>query len=280
MTFLFEILKAILYGITEGITAWLPLDASVHLKLLGFVIPPEVTENAAFPDVFFPVLELGALAGMMIVVLPGILPFLNETKKGRRNALHVWALIPCVSIVPVLLRLFAGGITEAIFRTVIIAAACIGTGVCLLLFDGPQRDPEIRSCGQVSGLHALLLGLFQIISLIPGVSMPAVYLIGGMVLGFTVRTAVEFSLYAAILPSLIACAAALGKASFPDSAAALTVLAAGGLCALVMSAVTVRTWLVHARDHDLRLFGLYRVVFGIALLAMFITGFIPSVFGV
>ncbi len=279
MGIIFELLKAILYGITEGITEWLPVSSFTHLKLISLVFPQALygaTEQAAFSVLFGNVIRLAAVLAAVPFWLSRLNPFVSD-RRGRRRAGHTWFVMLC-ALIPAMISkvILFDMIAERLTGIILPAVLMIAVGVFILLAGMIYRDPPITAAGKIPVGAALVCGALQILALVPGISHPAVAITAALALGFTPLCAAEF-MFLYIMPlQVYACIRGILGVSVSLNAIAVTALILGALSAFILSVYTVSSFLEYLEDHDMKLFGIYRIIFGAAVLAMLMMSFLPA----
>ena len=269
---LFEILKAVLYGVVEGITEWLPVSSTAHLMLLGRFLPfQNVSEG--FPGVFEVVIQLGAILAVVITLWKHIWPF-GRDREGRIYARgKVWmtwfkVVVACLPL-PVILAL---DLDELIAgdNLLAIALALIVVGALFFLVENLRegRKPSVRKVSEITFPMAFAIGLGQAVAAVfPGTSRSGATIIVALLMGISRGAAVEFTFTMAIPVMLGASAMDLLKAGFAFSGAELALLAAGVVTAFAVSMLVIRPLLSFIRRHTFRGFGGYRILLGVAILA-------------
>lgn len=279
MGIIFELLKAILYGITEGITEWLPVSSFTHLKLVSLVFPQALygaSEQAAFSALFGNVIRLAAVLAVVPFWFVRMNPFVPDSR-ARRKAGHTWlvvicALIPALISKVILFDMIAERLTGIFLPAILMAAI----GVFILVAGQIYRDPPVRTAGKISVGAALVCGAVQIFALVPGISHPAAGIIAALALGFTPLCAAEFTMLYVMPLQVYACIRGIAGISFSLNAIAVIALVLGALSAFILSVYTVNSFLEYLEDHDMKLFGIYRIIFGAAVLAMLVMKLLPA----
>ena len=263
-----DLLRAVLYGILEGITEWLPISSTGHLILLDRVLTLSV--RVEFFALFEVVIQLGAILAVAVIFWKTLWPFGKEPSL-RREALSLWGRVLLATIPSAAVGLLLDDWLEAhLFTPVVVAAALIFYGVAFLLIENRRkRDPFGGQCTQITPKTALLVGCFQTLSLIPGTSRSGATILGGMLLGLSRPVAAEFSFFLGIPTMLGAGALKCVKffaAGLVPTGAELLILLVGTLTAFLTSLAVIRFLMDFVRRHTFVPFGVYRILLGAAVL--------------
>ncbi len=270
-----EILKSILYGIVEGITEWLPISSTGHMILLEEIIPMNVTQN--FWQVFLVVVQLGAILAVVLLYWNKLFPF-NFTNKNRPllryDIFTLWfkIIVACIpaAIVGLLLD---DWLNEHLYNSIVVAIMLIVVGAAFLFLENRNRyhRPRIQALSQITYRDALIIGIFQLIAAIfPGTSRSGATIIGGLLIGVSRTIAAEFTFFLAIPVMFGASLLKLVKFGFAFSSMELLILLIGMLTAFIVSVLVIRFLMAYIKKHDFKIFGYYRIILGIVVLAYFI----------
>lgn len=269
-----EFLKAILFGIVEGVTEWLPISSTGHLILLNEFVTLNVTE--AFQSMFDVVIQLGAILAVVVLFFHKLNPFSPKKTQGeKKDTWNLWfkvivAIIPS-GIVGVLLDDWM----EAHLHTaVVVSLALIIYGVAFILVERRNKNlaPRVGSVWNIDWKLALGIGLFQCLSLIPGTSRSGSTILGAILLGASRSAGAEFSFFMAIPTMLGASAIKMLKfflSGVPMTGTEVGVLVIGCAVAFLVSLLTIRALMEYVRKHSFSAFGVYRIVLGALVLAYF-----------
>lgn len=291
-----EILRALLYGITEGITEWLPVSSTGHLILLGEI--PALAPGgylssgmrAEFLEMFDVVIQLGAILGVVVFYFDRLLPFLrSKTRETRRAALVMWSKIAVASLPAAAVGLIIDrwleaktgrDINDRLYTPSVVAAALVIYGVLFiaaeLIRKRSGKPPRVSAADDISFGDALLIGAFQALAIIPGTSRSGSTVLGACCIGISRTAAAEFSFFMAVPAmlgaSLIKCAGFAGyiaeTGEILPSTAVIT-LATAFLTAFAVSLATVRFLIDFVKKHSFCAFGVYRIILGIAVMIWF-----------
>lgn len=269
-----ELLKAVLFGIVEGVTEWLPISSTGHLILLNEFITLNVSDE--FKSMFDVVIQLGAILAVVVLFFHKLNPFSpdksSEERKGTWNLwFHVVAAIVPSGIVGVL---FDDWMDAHLHNGIVVSIALIVYGVAFLLVERKNQEKKavITDVQQIDYRTALIIGLFQCLSLIPGTSRSGSTILGAILIGVGRSAGAEFSFFMAI-PTMLG-ASAIKGAKFLLSGVSATgteigVLIVGCVVSFVVSLLVIRALMEYVRKHSFSAFGIYRIVLGLIVLAYF-----------
>lgn len=277
-----DILKAILYGIVEGITEWLPISSTGHLLLVEKLLPFEdVSEN--FFGMFDVVIQLGAILAVVVLFWNKIWPFAltKNERQGRTGAasfikmdiMTLWFKI-LVSCVPaaVIGILFDEVFERLFYNPTCIAIALIVFGIAFILIENwnKGRRPKIRKLSQITYQTALMIGIFQVIAAIfPGTSRSGATIVGALLIGVSRTVAAEYTFFLAIPVMFGASLLKVTKFGFQFTTTEAICLAVGTIVAFLVSVFVLRFLMAYIKRHDFKVFGWYRIVLGIIVLLYF-----------
>ena len=269
-----EILKAVVYGIVEGITEWLPVSSTGHMILLEELMPMEVAKE--FWNMFLVVVQLGAILAVVLLFWNRIFPFrLNRRKQVRMDwdIMNLWGkiLVACIpaGIVGVL---FDDWLEEHLYNFWVVAVMLIAVGMVFILVENRNRGMKtiIRTTGELDYRIALLIGLFQLAAAVfPGTSRSGATIIGALMVGVSRTVAAEFTFYLAIPVMFGASLLKLLKFGFAFTGMELGILFTGMAVSFVVSIVVIRFLMGYIKRHDFKVFGWYRIVLGAVVLLYF-----------
>jgi undecaprenyl-diphosphatase len=286
-----EWLKAVLYGIVEGITEWLPVSSTGHLILLQDWLPFRFTSDpvllAEFGEMFEVVIQLGAILAVVILFWGKLWPFSKKkTVQEKRNTWSIWLKVVIASIPAAFVGIVLDKVLEALtsrdindwlYNSIVVATMLIVYGVAFILIEHFHKGkvPRISSLEEIDCKTALYVGLFQALSIVPGTSRSGSTILGSMLLGLSRTAGAEFSFFMAI-PAMVGASGIkiLGFLGYVlDSNAmipldAWIVLAVGCLVSFVVSLVAIRFLMDFLKKHSFASFGVYRILLG-ALVLLF-----------
>ncbi|MBR4017885.1 MAG: undecaprenyl-diphosphate phosphatase [Oscillospiraceae bacterium] len=279
MTTIIELLKAVLFGIVEGITEWLPISSTGHMILLDEFVKLHVSE--AFYEMFQVVIQLGAIAAVLVLFFRKLNPFsAKKDKVQKKNTWNLWlkvivAVLPSAAIGLVL----DDWMDEHLYNYVVVAIALVIYGVAFLFLEkNKDRTFAIASVEAIDYKTALLIGAFQCLALIPGTSRSGSTILGAILLGVARPAGAEFSFFLAIPTMLGASALKVvkygmdimeGAAAMP-SGTEIGVLLVGCVVSFLVSLLVIKGLMEYVRNHSFKAFGIYRIVLGIVVLGYFV----------
>ena len=274
-----EFLKVIVLGIVEGFAEWLPISSTGHLILIDELIHLNVTEE--FKDVFNVVIQLGAMLAVAIVYFNKLNPFSAEKNEYQnRSTLLLWVkiVIACLPV-GILGVLLDNWIEEHMKSSLIIALTLIIYGIIFIVIEsrGFKKESIINKTSKIDYYTALYIGIFQVLSLVPGTSRSGATIIGAMLLGCSRSVAAEFSFFLGMPIILGASLLKIFKYSAAYTGSQLLYLLVGVLVAFFVSAYSVNFLINWVKKHDFKLFGYYRIVLGIIVLVWFMVSSLMKV---
>ena len=271
-----EILKAILFGIVEGITEWLPISSTGHMILLDEFVPLDL--SPAFWEVFLVVIQLGAIFAVVILFWNKIFPFdfsAKGRKKGiiRKDIFQMWFKV-IAACVPAMIYgiLLDDLISPYLYNATVVAVMLILFGVAFIVIENWNRGrkPRVKSITALTYRDALLIGLFQLIAaILPGTSRSGATIVGALLIGVSRTVSAEFTFFLAIPVMFGASLLKLVRAGFAFTGSEVLLLVVGMVSAFVVSMLVISFLMGYIRKHDFKVFGWYRIVLGILVLLYF-----------
>lgn len=272
---LIEILKAILFGIVEGITEWLPVSSTGHMILLDEFVKLDVSPE--FYEMFQVVIQLGAIGAVLALFFHKLNPF--SPKKSSRQKHNTWILWikVVVAVLPsaVLGLLLDDWMDAHLYNYIVVAITLILYGVAFLFVEriNEQREPKITSVKQIDYKMALMIGAFQCLSLIPGTSRSGATILGAILLGVSRSAGAEFSFFLAI-PTILG-ASLLKVLKFllegvKASGQELLILVVGTVVSFAVSMLVIKSLMDYVRKRNFAAFGYYRIVLGFVVIGYFL----------
>ncbi len=266
-----ELLKVIFLGIVEGITEWLPVSSTGHMILVDEFIKLNMTP--AFMEMFFVVIQLGAIMAVVCLFWDKLFPF--EFKGGfkvKTDTMNLWFKI-AVACVPAAIigLLFDDVIDEYLFNPVTVALMLILYGVLFIVIENRNkgRRPMVNDLSQITYKFALMVGIFQLLALVPGTSRSGATIVGAILIGASRYVASEFTFFLAIPVMLGARLLKILKFGLVFTASEAVVLGTGTLVAFFVSILAIKFLMGYIKKHDFKVFGWYRIILGIIVLAYF-----------
>ncbi len=267
-----EILKAIIIGIVEGITEWLPISSTGHMILVDEFLKLNVSDE--FMEMFLVVIQLGAIMAVVVLYWPRLFPFkFKEKFKVDWSIMTVWFKIVVATIPAAIIGLaFEDLIEDLFFNPWVVAAMLILYGIFFILIENRNAKvkPTTTILGQLSYKTALLIGFFQVLAMIPGTSRSGATIIGAMLIGTSRTVAAEFTFFLAIPVMFGASAIKLLGFGLVFTSLELTILIIGMLVAFITSILAIKFLMGYIKKHDFKVFGWYRIILGTLVLAYFL----------
>lgn len=264
-----ELIKSFVLGIVQGITEWLPVSSTGHMLLFDEFLQLDFPKE--FTDMFFVVIQFGSILAVLVLYFDKLNPF--SAKKSPAEKKSTWTLWKKVIIgcIPagVIGILFDDLIHDLLYSPLVIAIALIVYGILFIVLESTHHTPTTTSLESLSYRKALLIGVFQTLSLIPGTSRSGSTILGAVFLGCARPVAAEFSFFLAIPVMLGASGLKVLKYGLNYTAAQVGVMIVGMVTAFVVSLFCIRFLMNYIRKHDFKVFGWYRIVLGIVVLLYF-----------
>lgn len=268
-----EILKVIVLGIVEGITEWLPISSTGHMLLVDEFIKMNVSDE--FKEMFFVVIQLGAILAVVLLFWDKMWPFQMKDKNKpvvQKDIFSMWFKVVVACIPGAIVTLLFDDYIEAHLHTpTVIAIALIFYGIAFIVIESwnKKRTPKIETLSDITYKTAFIIGLFQVLSIIPGTSRSGATIIGALLIGVSRVAAAEFTFFLAVPVMFGLSLIKVIKFGFAYSSAELVILIVGVVVAFAMSVVVIKFLMSYIKKHDFKVFGWYRIVLGIAVLAYF-----------
>ena len=270
-----ELLKAVLFGIVEGITEWLPISSTGHLILLNEFMQLNMSEE--FRSMFDVVIQLGAIIAVVVLFFRKLNPFdFGKTGEEKKQTWDLWFKV-IVAILPsgILGVLFDDWMDEHLHNGIVVAIALIVYGIAFILVERRNNGRYSRAITDVHGIDyktAILIGCFQCLSLIPGTSRSGSTILGAILIGVGRGAGAEFSFFMAI-PTMLGASAIKGLKFILSGVSAtgteIGVLVVGCIVSFLLSMVVIKGLMEYVRKHSFSAFGVYRIVLGVIVLAYF-----------
>lgn len=267
-----EIVKAALFGIIEGITEWLPISSTGHMILLDEFVKLNVSED--FWSMFLVVIQLGAILAVVVLFWNRLWPFTTKERFWiKTDTFQMWfkILAACIPAAVVGL-LFEEQIDALFYNYKTVAVMLVLFGVLFIWIENRNQDksPKVSSIGEITYKTAFYIGLFQLIAAVfPGTSRSGATILGGIMLGLSRTVAAEFTFFLAVPVMAGAGLLKLLKFGFAFTADELMILLVGMAVAFLVSVAVIKFLLGYIRKHDFKVFGWYRIVLGLVVLAFF-----------
>lgn len=273
-----ELLKIIFLGIVEGITEWLPVSSTGHMLLVDAFIHTNMTQ--AFKDMFFVVIQLGAIIAVIVEFWSQMNPFVNVEGKGvriKRSVFNMWVKVVVAFLPSAVFGLFLNDFLEENFGTPLtIAIMLIVYGIAFIVIErwNKTRVPKINTMKEITYQTALIIGMFQVLSMIPGTSRSGATIIGALLIGVSRVVAAEFTFFLAVPTMLGASAFKLLKFGLHFSLSEVIALIVGMVVAYVVSIFVIKFLMNYIKRRDFQIFGWYRIALGIIVILFILVGVI------
>ena len=272
-----EILKVILLGVVEGITEWLPISSTGHMILVDEFVKLNISE--AFREMFFVVIQLGAIFAVIVLYWSKLFPFKKQKiadAKARivldRETMLMWLKVIIAVLPAALIGIpFDDQIDAMFYNYQTVAVTLILYGVLFIVIETRNRGklPRINSIENITYGTAIIIGIFQVLSLIPGTSRSGATIVGAILIGVSRTVAAEFTFFLAIPVMLGASLLKLVKFGLVFTQAEAVIMAVGMVTAFLVSILAIKFLMGYIKKHEFKVFGYYRIVLGIAVVAYF-----------
>lgn len=268
-----EILKVVFLGIVEGITEWLPISSTGHMLLVDEFITLDASDS--FKDMFFVIIQLGAILAVVTIFWNKMWPFQMKDKTQsvfKKDTWSMWfkTVVACIPGAVVTL-LFDDFIEAHLHTAVVISIALIFYGIAFIVIENwnKTRTPKIEMLNDITYKTAFFIGMFQVLSIIPGTSRSGATIIGALLLGVSRVAAAEFTFFLAVPVMFGLSALKLIKFGLSFTSAELAILIIGCVVAYLVSIVVIKFLMGYIKKHDFKIFGWYRIVLGVIVLLYF-----------
>lgn len=269
-----EWLKVVFLGIVEGITEWLPISSTGHMLLVDEFIKLNVSD--AFKDMFFVVIQLGAILAVVVIFWNKMWPFQMPKESQsiiKKDRFSLWFKVVVSCIPGAAVTLLFDDYVEAHFHTpVVIAIALIFYGIAFIIIENRNKNKvaRINTLEEISYKDAFLIGVFQVLSIVPGTSRSGSTIIGGLLMGISRVAIAEFTFFMAVPVMFGLSAIKIIKFGFNFTHTELTILIWGMVIAFTVSIIVIKFLMSYIKKHDFKIFGWYRIILGIVVLAYFL----------
>lgn len=265
-----DILKVIILGIVEGITEWLPVSSTGHLILAGDLLKPSMSD--AFMEMFNVVIQLGAIMAVVVIYFHKLNPFSpKKTEKQKLLTWQMWIKVLIASVPAGIVGILFDDILDKLFyKSVPIAVMLIVYGVLFIVVENRNKHtrPSVTKISELSIQMLLIIGVFQMLALIPGTSRSGATIVGALLIGVSREVAAEFTFFLAIPAMFGASFLKLIKFGFHFTGAEFGLLILGCVVSFGLSVIAIKFLMGYIKKHDFKVFGYYRIVLGGLILAI------------
>ncbi len=267
-----ELLKAVFLGVVEGITEWLPISSTGHMILVEEFI--QLNASAAFKEMFFVVIQLGAILAVVLLYFNKLNPFSpKKSTQEKKDTMSIWYKV-IVGVLPaaVLGFLFDDWLNDHLYNYWTVAIMLIVYGILFIIIENRNKGKEssVNSFQDLTYKTAFLIGMFQVLSLIPGTSRSGATILGAILIGTSRFVATEYSFFLSIPIMFGASFLKLVKFGFAFTGMEVAILLTGMIVAFVVSVIAIKLLMGYIKNNDFKAFGWYRIILGILVLGYFI----------
>lgn len=264
------ILKAVVFGVVEGITEFLPVSSTGHMILVDKVI--NLSSDKSFTGAFEVIIQLGAILSVCCFFFKELWPF-GGSKEENREKIVLWSKV----IIAVLPALVLGAVysklklKEILFTPLVVALTLLIYGVIIIaleIYNKNKKEYKVNTIKEISYKSAILVGIFQCLALVPGTSRSAASIIGAMLIGFSRAVAAEFSFFLAIPTMAAAAAHDMLEFGLNFTTAQFSALTAGFIVSFIVAYIVIKVFMDYVKKRDFKIFGYYRIVLGIVVLIL------------
>ncbi len=265
-----DILKVIILGIVEGITEWLPVSSTGHLILVGDLLKPTMSD--AFMEMFNVVIQLGAILAVVVLYFNKLNPFSpRKTEKQKMLTWQMWIKVVIASVPAALIGLPFNDLLDKLFyKPLPVAIMLIVYGLLFLVVENRNygRRPAVRKISELTIPMLLIIGVFQMLALIPGTSRSGATIVGALLIGISREVATEFTFFLAIPAMFGASLLKIVKFGFHFTSKELSLLLLGCVVSFGVSVAAIRFLIGYIKKHDFKIFGYYRIILGGLIVAV------------
>lgn len=268
-----EILVAIFLGIVEGLTEWLPISSTGHMILVENFI--QLKASDAFKEMFFVVIQLGAILAVVMLYFNKLNPLSRKkTSEERQDTMNIWFKVVVGALPAAILGFILDDwLEEHLYNYQTVAITLILYGILFIIIENRNRNKsdKITNFSELTYQTAFLIGMFQVLALIPGTSRSGATILGAIILGSSRFIAAEFSFFLSIPIMFGASALKLYKFGFDFQGLEIIILITGMVVAFVVSVIAIRFLMDFIKTNNFKVFGWYRIVLGIIVLSYYVS---------
>ncbi|MCR5439884.1 MAG: undecaprenyl-diphosphate phosphatase [Selenomonas sp.] len=264
-----DLLKTIILGVVEGLTEWLPVSSTGHMILVDEFIQLDVSKS--FMDMFLVVIQLGAILAVVALNFEKLNPWSSwKTRQEKKETFSLWKKVLFACVPAAVIGLLFNDYMEKHFMTApVVAATLIFYGIMFILVENynKHRRPRVSDLARLDYKTAFIIGMFQVLSLIPGTSRSGSTILGGIIFGTSRYVAAEFTFFLAIPVMFGASLLKIVKFGLDFSGSELVILLVGMVTAFIVSIISIKFLMDYIKTNDFKVFGWYRIVLGIVVVA-------------
>lgn len=264
-----DLLKTIILGVVEGLTEWLPVSSTGHMILVDEFIQLNVSKS--FMDMFLVVIQLGAILAVVALNFEKLNPWSSwKTRQEKKETFSLWKKVLFACVPAAVIGLLFNDYMEKHFMTAqVVAASLIFYGIMFILVENynKHRRPRINDLARLDYKTAFIIGVFQVLSLIPGTSRSGSTILGGIIFGTSRYVAAEFTFFLAIPVMFGASLLKIVKFGLDFSSSELVILLVGMVTAFIVSILSIKFLMSYIKTNDFKAFGWYRIILGIVVIA-------------
>jgi len=268
-----EFFKVVFLGIVEGITEWLPISSTGHMLLVDQFL--QINGSEVFKEMFFVVIQLGAILAVVILFWNKMFPFQWSDKNSPfliKETILIWIKVVISCVPGAIVTILFDDYIDARFQTPqVIAAALIFYGIAFILIENwnKRRTPAVTKTADITYQTAFIIGLFQVLSIVPGTSRSGATIIGALLIGVSRTAAAEFTFFMAVPVMFGLSAIKLLKFGLTFTGEEFIILVSGMTVAFAVSILVIKFLMSYIKKHDFKVFGWYRIILGILVLLYF-----------
>ena len=268
-----DIVKVVLLSLVEGLTEFIPVSSTGHMIIVEQFL--KLSENKQFVNAFEIIIQLGAILSVVVYYWNKIWPFSSKLLLQKRKEIILMWIKIIIAVLPavVLGLLFDDVIDEHLFNPMIVSVMLVVYGILLIwLESGKKRKEKFKTIAELPIITAVEIGVFQCLAMIPGTSRSAATIIGGVLLGLNRVLATEFSFFLAIPTMLGATLLKIIKIGSGLGSYEWFLIALGFVLSFIFAYGVIKVFMNYIKKHDFKIFGYYRIIVGIIILILFLTG--------
>ena len=267
--FIFEMIKSVILGLVEGVTEWLPISSTGHMILVNEFLQSEDCFTAS--DLYLYVIQLGAILAVATLYFKKLNPFaLSKSRQEKAETWNMWGKVLVACVPAAVIGLLLDSIMERFENWQVVSAMLIIYGIAFIIVERLNKKTVVESMEAMTYKTALYIGMFQVLSIIPGTSRSGSTILGAMILGCSRGIAAEFSFFLAIPVMFGVSLLKILKYGLMMSGQDAAVLLTGMAVAYVVSLISIKFLMNYVRKHSFKSFGIYRIILGIAVISYFV----------